>query len=91
MRQIKLYTVNLCLDQEALAAHLLGLFNAHGSKDRWCDITKNTLVTLLEAPALGGVGQDEGNLVQGVGGLWCTLFVDHFLGVSRKEWLVKLL
>lgn len=74
---------NLCPDKKALSGHLFGLLNAHGGKDSWGDITQDT-VLLLEAPALGGIGQDEGHLVGSVRGLGLALLVEHLFGVTTS-------
>lgn len=75
----KLY---LGLDQQVGAGHLLGLLDTHGGENGRRNITQDTV--LLEAPALRGVGHNEGNLVKGVGGLRGTLLVEHLLGVSAN-------
>lgn len=67
--------------KERLASHLLGLGQAHGSQDRGGDVAQDT-VARLEAPALGGVGHDEGHLVGGVAGLGLTVGELHLLGVA---------
>lgn len=56
---------DLTLNQERVSSHLLWLLQAHGFKDRGCNVAKNA-VLLLQAPALWCVGHDEGNLVGGV-------------------------
>lgn len=76
--------LHLSLDEQALAGHLSGLLDAHGSKDSRGDITQHTTV-LGEAPALGGVGHNEGNEVGGVRGLGGSLLVEHLLGVALKD------
>lgn len=71
----------LRLDQQTAAGHFLRLLDAHGSEEGGRNIAQDALL-LLEAPALRGVGQDEGNPVGSVGGLGGSFFVDHLLGVS---------
>lgn len=71
----------LRLDQKTAAGHLLGLLNAHSSQNRGCNISENTAF-LLQAPAFGGIGHDEGDFVDGVGGLGLALLVEHFFGVT---------
>jgi hypothetical protein len=75
----KLY---LGLDKQVGTGHLLGLLDAHGGENGRRNITQDT--ALLEAPALRGVGHNEGNLVKGVGGLGGALLIDHLLGVSAN-------
>jgi hypothetical protein len=72
---------SLGLDQQAGTSHLVGLGQAHDSKDGRSNVTENA-VGLLEAVALGSVGHDEGNLVEGVRGLGGVLLVEHLLSVS---------
>lgn len=79
---------DLRLDQKTPAPHLLGLFDAHGVEDGGCNVSKDTLL-LLEAPALRGVGKDEGNLVGRVGGLGSALLVEHLLRVTGKKMYVS--
>lgn len=71
----------LSLLEERLASHLLGLGQAHGREDGGGDVTQDTLV-VLEAPALGVVGHDEGHLVGGVAGLGLAVGELHLLGVA---------
>ncbi|KAG9527191.1 hypothetical protein KCV07_g538, partial [Aureobasidium melanogenum] len=75
------YIRPLRLDQQAGASHLLGLIKTHDSKNGRSNISKDT-VGLLEAVALGSVGHDKGNLVQGVRGLGSVLLVQHLLSVT---------
>lgn len=79
--------VYLGLDEQVGTGHLLGLLHAHGSENGRSNITQDT--ALLEAPALRGVGHNEGNLVKGVGGLGGALLVEHLLGVSAKCGLIN--
>lgn len=72
---------NLSLDQKRLAGHLLGLVETHDLEDGGGDVAEDA-VGLLERIALGGVGHDEGDLVEGVGGLGALLLVEHLLGVA---------
>ena len=74
----------LTLDQKALARHLLWLLQAHGFENRGSDISEHA-VGLLETPALGGVGHDEGDFVGGMGGLGLAVFEFHFFGVSTHR------
>lgn len=71
----------LSLDQQAGTSHLLGLGQTHDSENSRGDITENT-IGILEAVALGSVGHDEGDLVEGVRGLGGVLLVEHLLGVA---------
>ena len=74
------------LDQQARAAHFFRLFQTQDGEDGRCDISKHA-VLLLETPALWSIGHDEWYLIGGVGGLRCTLFVNHLFGVTvdKKE------
>lgn len=80
---------HLSLDKERGTSHLLGLVKTHDREDSGSDVTKDT-VGLLEGEALGSVGHDEGDLVQGVGGLGSLGLVQHLLSVTANE-LVKCL
>ena len=71
----------LRLDQKTAAGHLLRLLNAHCSQNCRRNISKNTIF-LLQAPAFRGIGHDEGDFVDGVGGLGLALLVEHFFGVT---------
>lgn len=71
----------LGLHKERLASHVLGLGQTHGSENCGSDVTQNTLV-ILQAPALGVVGHDEGNLVGGVAGLGLAIGELHLLSVA---------
>ena len=71
----------LSLDKQRRAGHLLGLVETHDCEDSGSDIAEDT-VGLLERVAFGGVGHDEGNLVESVGGLGALLLVEHLLGVA---------
>jgi hypothetical protein len=72
---------SLRLDQQARTGHLLRLGKAHDGENGRGNITEDT-VGLLEAVALGSVGHDEGNLVEGVRGLGGVLLVEHLLCVA---------
>ena len=72
---------HLSLDKQRSAGHLLGLVETHDGEDSRGDVAEDT-VGLLEGVAFGGVGHDEGNLVEGVGGLGTLLLVEHLLGVA---------
>lgn len=72
---------NLTLDQKTASSHLLWLLQAHSLEDRRRDIAEDT-VGLLQGPAFGGVGHDEGNFVGCVGGLGLAVFEFHFFGVA---------
>lgn len=73
--------MDLTLDEETVTSHFLGLGQAHSLENRRCDITQNA-VCLLQAPALGGVGHDEGDLVGCVRSLWLAVCELHFFGVA---------
>ena len=81
MSKIHILHCSLSLDQQAGTSHLLRLGQTHDSKNSRGDITENT-IGLLEAVALGGVGHDEGNLVESVRGLGGVLLVEHLLCVA---------
>jgi hypothetical protein len=72
---------NLTLNQKTVPRHLPWLLQAHSLEDRGGDVTENT-VGLLQAPAFGRVGHDEGDFVGCVGGLGFAIFEFHFFGVS---------
>lgn len=72
---------HLGLDKQRSASHLLGLVETHDCEDSRGDVAEDT-IGLLERVAFGGVGHDEGNLVEGVGGLGALLLVEHLLGVA---------
>ena len=74
---------HLGLDKQRGAGHLLGLVETHDCEDSGSDVAEDS-VGLLERVAFGGVGHDEGNLVEGVGGLGTLLLVEHLLGVSES-------
>jgi len=78
---------HLSLDEERGTSHLLGLVKTHDSENSGSDVTKDA-VSLLEGEALGSVGHDEGDLVEGVRGLGSLLLVEHLLGVAASV-LVK--
>lgn len=71
---------HLGLDKQVFASHLLGLLDTHSSQNSRRNVTQDT--TLLEAPALGGVGHDKWNLVESVGCLGGALLIEHLLGIS---------
>jgi hypothetical protein len=71
----------LSLDEQRRAGHLLGLVETHDCKDSGGDVAEHAF-GLLERVAFRRVGHDEGDLVEGVGGLWGFGFVEHLLGVS---------
>ena len=71
----------LSLDQQVGASHLLGLGQTHGSQDSGCNISQNAIL-LLQAPTLGGIGHDEGDLVGGVRGLGLAIGERHLLSVA---------
>jgi hypothetical protein len=77
----------LSLDEERGTSHLLGLVETHDLKDSRSDVTKDT-VGLLQREALGGVGHDEGDLIQGVRSLGGLCLVEHLLSVTASV-LVK--
>lgn len=68
-------------DQQAAASHLLGNWQAHGGKHSRGNIAEDSLL-LLQTPALGGVGHDEGHLVGGVRRLGLAIGELHLLGVA---------
>lgn len=49
------------LDQKTLASHVLGLRESHSSKNGGRNVSEDGLGCVLQAPALGGVGHDEGD------------------------------
>ena len=82
INRLKIST-HLCLDKKASSGHLLGLFNAHGCKYGWSNISQNA-TRLLEAPALWRVCHDEGDLIRRMRSLGSSLFGLHLLSVSKQ-------
>lgn len=72
----------LTLNQKTAASHFRRLLQAHSLEDRRGDITKDA-IGLCQAPALGCVGHDEGDLVGSVRGLGLAIGKLHLLGISR--------
>ena len=78
---------NLTLYQKALPRHLLRLLQAHNLENRRRNVTEDA-VRLLQTPAFGCVGHDEGDFVGCVRGLGLSVSEFHFFGVSERKTLV---
>ena len=73
---------------------MLRLGQAHGGENCGSNIAQHGVAGVLEAPALGGVGHDEGDLVGGMASLGLAIGKLHLLGVAvvrRDEQDVALL